>query len=141
MVEEGGEQRGDGGGDVQRVVLPGKHADVVREKRVDVGGRGGDQRAEDQEEHQRKERAVLRHRVQSAFAAENQLAALDDRVEEGLRRERGRERYVLRHDAVLDLESDDSGEQIGNSGHEKEAFVGNDRSPVVVHFLSLRDML
>lgn len=86
MVEEGGEERGDGRGDVQRVVLPGLDADVVGEEGVDVGGGGGDQRAQNEEEHQREERFVLRHRVQAALAAEDELAALHDGVQKGLGR-------------------------------------------------------
>ena len=86
MIEEGRDERSDGGGDVERVVLPGQNADVVGEERVDVGGGGGDQRAQNEEEHQREERFVLRHRVQAALAAEDELAALRDGVQKGLGR-------------------------------------------------------
>ena len=138
MVEEGGEERSDRSGDVQRVVLPGLHADVVREERVDVGRRRGDQRAQNQEEHQREERPVGRHRVQAALPAENQLGALDDRVEERLRVIVGRGGHVLRHHAVLDLQRDDRCEEVGKTRHEEEAFVRNHRRSVFVRFLLVK---
>ena len=46
--------------------------------------------------------------------------------------------YVLRDNAILDLESHDGSDEIGKTRHEEEAFVGNYRRAVVVHFLPLR---
>lgn len=137
MIEEGRDERSDGGGDVERVVLPGQNADVVGEERVDVGGGGGDQRSQNEEEHQGEERLVLRHRVQTALAAENQLAALDDGVQKRLEMSEMIHSNVLRDHTVLDLQSHDRGDEVGKPGHEEKALVGNHRRAVFMNLLPI----
>ena len=125
VVDEGGDQGEDGGGDIEEVVLPGQHTHIDGEVGVDVGGGGGHGGVEEEEEDQREQRAVLGKCAFTSFPAENEIKTLAKGFVEGLDvngRGNGNE---FGHTAIIDLERDDSSTNVRYTRQREHPLVGD----------------
>ena len=133
VVDEGGDQGEDGGGDVEEVVLPGLDTDIDGEVGVDVGGGGGHGGVDEEEQNKREQRAVLGEDSLASLTAENEIQTLAKSIHERLDVKREGSGHELGHAAIIDLERDDGSANVGYTSQRKHPLVGD-----IEHVLEVR---